>query len=218
MLKSRPILSLNLTESIEDIWKFILSHNFPDKINQTNVRIFLDNINKIENILKYMNREQIIDIYKNIDEPLEIEYKKLSNINDREIIEVIKPLEKAGQKFYKSMGQSRDPTIKDFWFPFEGEEIVGSKRLIKSEDKYLNAIESFKTTRKMTPVLTDYIKTLLSEILFTDSLLNYGRFIDYTNACISKKLYHDVSIKQEGGKKKSSKKSSKKSRKIKLIK
>ena len=132
----------------------------------------------------------------------------------------MEPIEKAGQKFYKSKGESRnlseEQNIKDFWFPFVDINIIGEKRLIKSEDKYLLAIETIKNRRILEDPTFAQLKLLLTEILYTDSLLDYGRFIDNFNAAISKRLYELDHKSQAGGKKnikKSSKKSSKKQNK-----
>ena len=197
-------------------------------IDKEQLKQYIIKINNTEDILKFMNKSKILDIYSKIDS-IDIKYGPAIDkdgkeiiFDDRQILQIIEPIEKAGQKFYKSKGESRnlseEHNIKDFWFPFVDINIIGEKRLIKSEDKYLLAIETIKNRHILDledPTFAQ-LKLLLTEILYTDSLLDYGRFIDNFNAAISKRLYELDHKSQAGGKKnikKSSKKSSKKQNK-----
>jgi len=80
------------------------------------------------------------------------------------------------------------------------------KRFEKPEDKYIDAIEYLKNIRAVTN--TDF-DALINEMLLDDSILKFGRFINYENMLISGRLLIDNTQKKEhmtGGKKNNSKK------------
>ena len=205
-------LSLNLQFDPQANLKKKLQEKYGVPISDVDKAI--EQIDYIENKLKHMNGKDVIEIYHKFEKEIrefKIEYKALDYV-DREVIEIINPPHLAGRKFYKSSGTSRDPTLINYWFPFSGKDYAG--RFEKSEDKYLGAIEYLKNYQIAD---NENIDKLIDEILHSDELLNFGRFIDYDNALISGRLYMEkmrVLAGMTGGKnlsKKSSKNLSKKS-------
>jgi len=206
--------NLELTQL--DSYQILLEKRLKENYNITDPIKTLQRLYAIDNILKNMNNIDIIKIYETFYKEigdLKIEYV-FGDDDDREIIEITNPPEYAGRKFYRSSGTSRSYSLlKDFWLPYIS--IEGSrklKRFEKPEDKYINAIEYIKDIRAS---INPEFDKLIYEMLSDDSILKFGRFINYENALISGVLFKNKIERKEfmvGGKK-SQKKSSKKSQK-----
>ena len=122
--------------------------------------------------LKYMNRDDVFEIYG-----------KLGNYNPKNISEIYIECDRSiieidGLKFYKSTGESRNIGLTDIWLPYEGCEktLTNRERVIKSEDKYID----------------DWNANKINSILIENDkydLEKYKRFINKKYAIISKWLY-----------------------------
>jgi hypothetical protein len=137
--------------------------------------------------MKYMNMNDVREIFSQVNDKLSIEYERVPDL-DREIIRIIKPEEKAGQLFYKSTGTSRkDKSIAGVWFPFVSKD----KRFIKLEDRYIDSYNSFEGGVKFENI-TDEDKSAMLDLIRNPNLFTYARFIDYTNASISARLHASI--------------------------
>jgi len=159
------------------------------KYNVTNENIssVLIKIKNIQTILKYMSLDNILHIYKNLEDEikkLNIEFELVDDI-DRKIVIIKNPYHLANRQFYQSSGKSRgDSNIAGIWFPFTGKELG---RFLKSEDKYLSAIDYLLESKEPNTERDEIVK----EIIVSEDLLKYGRFINYENALLSGYLYYN---------------------------
>lgn len=144
---------------------------------------------RIENTvlkLRFMNIKDVEEIFSEVNDKLPLEFERIPD-RDREIIRIIKPEEKEGQLFYKSTGTSRgDKSIAGVWFPF----VSKGKRIIKSEDRYINSYNNFEGGVRFEET-SEEDKSAMLDLIRNLELFKYGRFIDYTNACISARLYQE---------------------------
>ena len=203
-----PLLSVKLPDDPDAFVKKKLIDTYC--VEPNNLNTMIRKIKDTEYILKYMDIKNIFEIYKKFEQEIasiNIKYNLIDD-KDRQVIEIIEPLKLKGRKFYKSTGKSRDPNLANIWFPFITKQ---SGRYQKLEDKYLNAIDYLKAQIQS----NEENDNIIREILTTDSLLNYGRFINYENALISYYLFlnYDRENPIMTGGKKSSKKINKKSSK-----
>lgn len=134
--------------------------------------------------LQFMNISHVLELFE-YTEKTHIEYEHVFN-PDREVIRIVKPIEKSGQLFYKSTGTSRgDISIKGLWFPFTGKMY---ERFEKPEDKYINALLMFKSALMFEEIPPGDI-SLIKEMIHNPDIFECGRFIDKVNASISSSLY-----------------------------
>jgi len=112
----------------------LLEKRLREKYSVIEPKQVLERLDTIIYILKNMNHDDIIKLYKEF-------YKEISEFKieyvfgedpDREIIEIINPPELAGKKFYKSSGTSRSYSLlKDFWLPYTKIEGEGKIKKIR---------------------------------------------------------------------------------------
>ncbi len=148
-------------------------------------KVSLKKINDVIERFKHMKKEDILELFTSeyVNQHIEVEYNVLPD-PDRQVIEIIKPESKSGQKFYKSHGVSRgDNQIKDIWFPFVERQF---HIFVKPEDKYIASVERLGLAR-MSELDASHVLTLLRD----PTLHLYGRFMDFTNASICAKLYYE---------------------------
>ena len=172
-----PMLSLQLKNPADSILKN-LEILEPLKPATESLSIIESVIEKF----KFMDGRDIRDIYNSdkINQDVKISGTRVENPT-REIIQINEP---AVQLFYKSKDVSRGGLdIKDVWFPFNRIEIIG-QRLEKAEDKYISNWENFKQN-------LPFDKDVILEMIRNPDLKIYGRFINYTNASISARLYKE---------------------------
>ena len=107
-------LKLDLSLSKEDAWKTILMRNF--NISENDAINSVDKLNKIEDILKYMNNVDILKIYELIDDrinkSIDIEYKKIEDdlFNTPEILNYLQKCEECGEPIDKFSDLKKIPT------------------------------------------------------------------------------------------------------------
>lgn len=135
--------------------------------------------------LKFTTLSDIQEIFSTVNPVVDIEYEEVILHPDREVVRILKPIEKRGQLFYKSTGTSRgDKSLKGIWFPFAGFE---DGRLVKMEDRYVNAYTTFSGGVRYDDISSEVRNDML-DLIKNKSLEFYGRFIDYANASISATL------------------------------
>ena len=136
----------------------ILSKNIPTSQELDKQKI----ISQVIQGLKYMNEDDVLQIYNEIEFYQPIQVNRIKTDCDRPVINV------DGLKFYKSSGQSRQTELKDIWLPYIKCDLG---RVLKSEDVFIE-----------NPNLINGRE---------NSLLKYKRFINKENALISKWLYYN---------------------------
>ena len=150
---------------------------------------FKETEKRVENTvlkLRFMNIKDIEEIFSKVNDKLSLEFEKIPDA-DREVIRILKPEEKKGQLFYKSTGTSRgDKGIAGVWFPFVSKD----KRFVKLEDKYISSYNNFEGGVRFEE-LSEEDKSAMLDLVRNLELFKYGRFIDYTNASISARLYQE---------------------------
>jgi hypothetical protein len=173
MQRRRP-LGLKLPE-INIAKKIVL-----DKLDLSNESF--DIIETVIHKFKFMNREDVFDLYNSdkINKNIKISGVKTES-SIRDIAQITEPVL---QLFYKSKGESRvGLDLKDIWFPFKEVQVIG-QRLEKLEDKYITSWENLKHG-------LPFDKDLILEMARNPDLLIYGRFMNYTFASISARLYYE---------------------------
>lgn len=183
---SQPLQLLHIPIDPQFKYKQLLEQKY--NIKKEDIDNIIKNIDDIEYKLKHMDRQDILKIYCQLKEQidvLDIKYNIIQD-TDREVIEITEPEKLRGLKFYKSTGTSRNPTIKDFWFPFKDKDII-TGRYTKLEDEYLSAIETVKNANTLIDEKVD--KTIRKMLENLPTLLEYARFINYENAIISGRLF-----------------------------
>lgn len=184
MARRRPHLTLIIPMELEPRFFYEKLKKVDDTI--TNYKETENRIEKTVLRLRFMNIKDVEEIFSHVNDKLPLEFEKVVD-PDREVIRIIKPIEKAGQLFYKSSGSSRgDKSIAGIWFPF----VAKKERFIKLEDKYINSYNNFEGGVKFDE-LSDEDKSAMLDLIRNPDLFKYGRFIDYTNASISARLHRN---------------------------
>jgi len=146
--------------------------------------------NSVKYSLEHMQKAHIDKIYngirkENID--FTFDCKVLEQVHGRDMVKITSINSKkikGNLVFYRSSGKSRqDTSIKNIWFPCGDKSCVSpiSKRITKAENKYL--LNNSKLVSQVNKESNTYNPTNN-----TPYLSKYGRFINKTNAIISRLL------------------------------
>ena len=232
--KKKTILSMKLKKGVK------IEKGEEERIRKESIVENLKHINRKEILEIYDNIELIDDLEVKIYDSSNIDKFILENITnfelefikadpdemqqiidsikskfeqeERNIIEVVNPVDLTYKYFYKSSGKSREGlNLKGLYLPLDKiplqfDPFTLSFRFLKPEDEFVHSMDETKYNSKNSVTL--------------ESIEKYSRFVNEINARICKTLY-EMDLEKEGatvkGKKKSKKKKTKtKNKKVKV--